>query len=145
MHVQFFPRGRRFTYPYRQDKSVKSKSKFWSKYDLFKLAGIVGIDPRPFTLAELVAMHDERQAAEYDRTAAIVATCHNMFNAIYGRKGRTRKTVSARNFNPYEQSELDNRHDPTYTGGYATREEYDAVKEQAFMNIMDTWSKGEQS
>ena len=43
----------------------------------YELAGVVGIDPRPFTLRKMVWMSDGRERSEWNRTALLVVKIHN--------------------------------------------------------------------
>lgn len=41
-------------------------------------AGIVGIDPKPFTLRELLWMKDAKERSDWDKAAMVVAKIHNV-------------------------------------------------------------------
>ena len=58
------------------------------------MAGAVGIDPLPLTYRELVWMYLGRQRAEWERTAALLATIHNVTQ---------QSKVDANQYNPYAE------------------------------------------
>ena len=76
-------------------------------------------------------MHDERQFADYDRMARIQKM---YYDAHRPRRSGGLKILDLADFNPYEQSAEDNSVDPTYTGRFETREEYDDHKEAEFFH-----------
>ncbi|MGN0871332.1 MAG: hypothetical protein ACI4UV_09105 [Victivallales bacterium] len=55
---------------------------------------MIGVDPAPFTARELCMMHEERERAEWNRAAAIMAMVHN---CAFGVK----HAVSPAELNPY--------------------------------------------
>jgi hypothetical protein len=44
---------------------------------IFRLAGIVGVEPWSFTFGELAEMAESRQRSEWDQAASIIAMIHN--------------------------------------------------------------------
>ena len=61
------------------------------------LAGIVGIDPGPRTLGELMAMAKGRQRAEWERTSLLAAIARNS----YPLGGKRKKPFQPWEFNPF--------------------------------------------
>ena len=62
---------------------------------IYQLAGIVGVDPGPFTLAELIDMVDGRQRDDWERHSALLCLI-----AIANR-GSKQKEFKPQEFNPF--------------------------------------------
>jgi hypothetical protein len=63
--------------------------------DIYRLAGIAGVNPDPLTLRELLWMSEARGEFEWQQTAAVMALHANMNRA----KGKP--PISPDQFNPY--------------------------------------------
>lgn len=79
------------------------------EYELiWRLAGLVGVDPLPFSFRELVRMAEGRQELEWDLSNNVMAQVVNQGNAICettvkinGGKAKPKKPVDFTKINPY--------------------------------------------
>lgn len=74
---------------------VEESVDLWEQ--IYSLAGVLGIDPGPFTLRQLVIMSTARRRDEWDRAAGIIAMIYNV------NCGPRDKPKSPADFNPYAE------------------------------------------
>lgn len=86
---------------------------------IFRLAGIIGIDPGPRTLRELVWMADAKRSEAWDHTAELLALVANIFS---------KNKIKSSAFHPFAERETDK---PVKAGEHKAEWQAMAV---AFMN-----------
>ena len=67
---------------------------------MYECAGVLGVQPDPYTLRELVAMAEARERSEWGRVSSLMALVANLLRDPH--KGRPLRPAD---FNPYVEQE----------------------------------------
>jgi len=71
---------------------------------IYECAGVVGVNPDPFTLRELLWMREGKASESWDHTAAIVATLANIH-----RDNKKTKAITIDQIHPYLKPQATNK------------------------------------